>query len=168
MHQRISGPLITLLLACCVATGTVRAEAPASTPSLPDIVAQQREIQHAIEAGAIDRPSTALAAVRRAQAVVFTVTDGRTELSQLSPDEQMALHNALQAIQAQLDSDPQVAQARDVCKRERATGSKILETRCGTAREREITREGGRGYLEKRQICRPGEPGCSAGGDLRR
>lgn len=144
-------------LACMLAFGAA-AEDAAAPQELGEIVAEQRALQQAIEAGEVARPPAALAAIRRAQRVVFTVTDGRTALSQLPPDEQMHLHNALQKIETQLSGDRQAALDQDVCRRERATGSSIPETRCGTVREREITREGARGYLEKRQICRP--PGC--------
>ena len=129
--------------------------------SLQEILKQQDEIAAGIEAGDYDQlPARSISAIKRAQRVISNVTDGRTELKQLPPEDQVHLQNALQTVKAQLAATREAAAAQQVCWRERTVGSKIAVTRCGSEAERDEIRAGARGFMERTRTCTP--PDCGS------
>lgn len=150
--------MVALLLAaglCAVAA------AQSESASLQEILDQQAEIAAGIEAGDYAHlPARSISAIKRAQRTIANVTGGRTEIGQLPPQDQVHLENALQTVKAHLSGTRVAREEQQVCWRERPTGSKIAETRCGTEGERDIARAGARGYMERPRVCAP--PGCGS------
>jgi len=144
-------------LAC---SGAVLAN-PEKQASLQEILAQQGEIAADIEAGNYDQlPARSISAIKRAQKIITNVTEGRSELSQLPPEDQVHLQNALQTVKAQLAGTREAVAEQQVCWRERTVGSKIAVTRCGSEAEREEVRVGARGFMERARNCTP--PDCGS------
>jgi hypothetical protein len=131
-----------------------------STAPLPDIVQQQQKIRDELASGTLKLNPRQTRIVGEQQAIVFEVTEGKTSLSDLNADEQVRLRNALEAINAQVSPRLTANDEREVCWREKRTGSKLVTTVCGTEKERREAREGARDYLSKPSICQP--PGCGA------
>ena len=141
----------TLLLLALLAPAFAWASEPAE---LPQILEQQRALKASIEAGQLEGLTPRqISAVRKAQMDVFAVTEGKTSIDELTIDEKVRLQNALQRIDAQVAESPAAKDAQDVCWRERATGTAMKVTRCGTVAEMREAREGARGYLERPKTC---------------
>jgi hypothetical protein len=68
------------------------------------------------------------------------------------------MENALERINAEVKNNRAASDDQNVCWRERASGSKMKTTRCGTKAEMREAREGARDYMEKPKACVP--PGC--------
>lgn len=92
-------------------------------------------------------------AIRKAQATVFALTEGRTRLDELTVEEKVRLDNALERINAELGNSQAARDAEDQCRRERRSGSQLTSTQCATAGERDRLRDASRNALEKRRIC---------------
>lgn len=149
-----------VLFAVCAACAAVSAQDEGRT--LQDILDQQEEIAQAIEDGEYAHlPAASISAIKRSQRVIRNVTSGRSELSQLPPQDQVHLANALQTVKAKLDGSRQARDEQEVCWRERKTGSKISETVCGTEAERDFARAGARGFMERPRNCTPPDCGGS-------
>lgn len=129
--------------------------------SLQVLVQQQQALKADIEDGGIagltPRQNTI---VRKAQSEFFAVTEGKSELDQLSIDEKIRLENALERINAEIVNTRAGNDNQNVCWRERMSGTGLKKTRCGTKAEMREAREGARDFMEKPRVCVP--PGCGA------
>lgn len=132
----------------------------AQSVDLPQIVSQQRALALQLGDGSLSVTPRERNVVNKAQAEVFAIADGKATLAELNIAEKTRLDNALERINAVVSGGRRAQETQDVCWRERATGSKVAVTRCGTREEIEQGREGARGYLERPRICVP--PGCGA------
>lgn len=91
--------------------------------------------------------------VRKAQNEVFTVTEGKSRLADLSIDEKIRLENALERINAEVKNTKTASDDQNVCWRERVSGTGMNKTRCGTKAEMREAREGARDFLERPKVC---------------
>lgn len=154
--------MICLMVLLAASTGAWAAEnSSAQEDSLQVMVRQQQALMADMEDGGIQgltpRQNTI---VRKAQAEFFAVTEGKSKLDELSMDEKIRLENALERINAEVKNTRTAADSKNVCWRERVSGSKMKTTRCGTEAERREAREGARDFMEKPKVCIP--PGCGA------
>lgn len=133
--------------------------APAAEDKLAAIVQQQRALQADLDDGGIDGITTRQAnIIRKAQAEVFQITDGKHRLDELDMDDRVRLENALERINAQVVGTRLAQDEQQVCWREAKSGSTVKVTRCGSQAERDQVREGARAWMEKPKVCIP--PGC--------
>ncbi len=137
------------------------APAQTQTPTLAEIRDQQAEIAAGIEAGEYAHlPQRSISAIKRAQRTIDSVTSGRTDLSELTPTDQVHLNNALSTVKSHVEGTLRARNEQEVCWRERTVGTKIAETRCGTQAELDEARAGARGFMERPRNCTP--PDCGA------
>lgn len=124
------------------------------TATLSQIIEQQKAIASDIDAGkSNDLKAGQIDAIRKAQQKVFSLTDGKTEMKQLTPTERLALKNALEDIKAAWAGSFRAAEIEDVCWQEQTLGSRITKMRCATQEEARIAREGARGYTDRPHAC---------------
>ena len=144
--------LSTLLLACLP---VFAAEEPAAAQdSLQVLVDQQHALKANLDAGKTDGLTPRqLREVRTAQEQFFAVTEGKSTLDQLSISEKITVENALERINATVKNTRAAADEQNVCWRERASGTTLKVTRCGTKAEMREAREGARDYLERPKTC---------------
>lgn len=151
----------TMLLIGCLATGTAFTAEPSSgdEDALQRVVQEQKSLQTGLEGGdAGGLTARQISVIRKAQTEVFALAEGKTAFDQLTVDEQARLHNALERINAEVANTRMARDQQDVCRHETKTGSSIKTTRCATRAERDQTREGARGWMERPRVCVP--PGC--------
>ena len=98
--------------------------------------------------------------LNRAQRVVTDIAVKKRTLDQLNPADQIRLRNALGEVYAILKATRVAQEQRDVCWRERRTGSQIQSTRCATFEELLLAREGARAWLEDPPTCASRGNGC--------
>src|SRR5687768_13227368 len=128
--------------------------APAQPQKFEAIVAQQQALKRDLDAGKTDDLTTRqVNAIRKSQAEVFAVTEGKTSLDQLSMDEKVRLENALERINAEVKNTRAGRDGKQVCWRERMTGTNTKVTRCGTEAELREAREGARDFLDRPKVC---------------
>jgi len=127
----------------------------APTPEkLDQIVTQQQALKRDLDAGKTDGLTTRqVSVIRKSQAEVFAVTEGKTALDQLSMNEKVRLENALERINAEVKNTRAGQNDKQVCWRERMTGTNTKVTRCGTEAEMREAREGARDFLERPKVC---------------
>lgn len=151
--------LITAMLVAVVGTASAQGVPATEQDGLQRILEQQKVLQADLEDGGIEgltqRQNTL---VRKAQAEVFAVTEGKHRIDELSMDEKIRLENALERINAQVVNTRAASDEQNVCWRERVSGTTVKKTRCGTQAEMREAREGARDFLEEAKICVP--PGC--------
>lgn len=148
--------LSTLLLVCFAVTGAAFAQDQNvdNQDSLQILLDQQRELQVDLDDGGIEGLTTRQNnAIRKAQKEVFAVTEGKARLDELSVDEKVRLENALERINAEVVNTRTASNDRDVCWRERVSGTGVKKTRCGTEAEMREAREGARDFLERPRVC---------------
>jgi hypothetical protein len=151
--------VLTAGLVLSVAAWAQEAAPAAEEDGLVLIVEQQKEIKADLDDGGIDGLTPRQnGLVRKAQAEVFALVEGKSRLAELSIDEKVRLDNALERINAQVVNTREASDKRDVCWRERVSGTTVKKTRCGTEAEMREAREGARDFMEKGKIC--GGPGC--------
>jgi hypothetical protein len=92
--------------------------------------------------------------VRKAQDEVSSIVDGKDTLDQLSIDEKVRIENALELIDAKVVDTRAASDDQDVCWRERASGTHLKVTRCGTRAEMREAREDARDHLDRPKPCR--------------
>lgn len=149
----------TLLFAVALLVSGSPIWAAESPDPLRVILDQQTALKSHLDAGkAGGLTPRQLGVVRKAQKEVFAVSEGKTELNQLSIDEKVRLENALERINAEVKGGRLAKDQQEVCWRERMSGSQLKSTRCGTEAERREAREGARDFMEKPKVCVP--PGC--------
>lgn len=151
--------LIAAMLVAVVGTASAQGVPATEGDGLQRILEQQKVLQTDLEDGGIEgltpRQNTL---VRKAQAEVFAVTEGKHRIDELSMDEKIRLENALERINAQIVNTRAASDEQNVCWRERVSGTAVKKTRCGTQAEMREAREGARDFLEEAKICVP--PGC--------
>lgn len=151
----------TLTIAAALVLGSGGALAQAGSPDDADskdglqlIVEQQKALKADLDDGGIEGLTprqTKL--VRKAQDEVFAITDGKPTLDDLSMDEKVRLENALERINAEVVNTKAASDNRNVCWRERVSGTTVKQTRCGTEAEMREAREGARDFLERPKVC---------------
>ena len=151
--------LIAAMLVAVVGTASAQGVPATEGDGLQRILEQQKVLQTDLEDGGIEgltpRQNTL---VRKAQAEVFAVAEGKHRMAELSMDEKIRLENALERINAQIVNTRAASDEQNVCWRERVSGTTVKKTRCGTQAEMREAREGARDFLEEAKICVP--PGC--------
>ncbi len=151
--------LIAAMLVAVVGTASAQGVPATEGDGLQRILEQQKVLQTDLEDGGIEgltpRQNTL---VRKAQAEVFAVAEGKHRMAELSMDEKIRLENALERINAQIVNTRAASDEQNVCWRERVSGTAVKKTRCGTQAEMREAREGARDFLEEAKICVP--PGC--------
>lgn len=131
----------------------------AATDSLELILEQQQALRADLDEERVPEITKRQAnAIRKAQAVVFTLVEGKSRLAELTIEEKVKLDNALERINAELQGTHAARAGQDQCRRERRSGSQLESTQCASADERDRVRENSRNTLEKRHVC--GGPGC--------
>ena len=148
--------LMTLLLALAmVLPFDALAQDEAAPPEKLDrILAQQNELKRDLDAGKTEGMTTRqVNAIRKSQAEVFAVTEGKTSLDELSMDDKVRLENALERINAEVKNTRAGRDDKQVCWRERMSGTNTKVTRCGTEAEMREAREGARDFLERPKVC---------------
>lgn len=142
-----------LILALALPFAVLAQDAPAPQ-KLDQIVMQQEALKHDLDAGKTEGMTTRqVNAIRKAQSEVFSVTEGKTSLEQLSMNEKVRLENALERINAEVKNTRAGHDDKQVCWRERMTGTNTKVTRCGTESEMREAREGARDWLERPKVC---------------
>ncbi|BDU18401.1 hypothetical protein [Lysobacter auxotrophicus] len=148
------GWLLALGIACSSFAALAQDDAAAPPQKLDRILAQQQELKRDLDAGKTDGMTTRqVNAIRKAQVDVFAVTDGKTSLDQLSMDEKVRLENALERINAEVKNTRAGQDEKQVCWRERTSGTTMKVTRCGTEAEKREAREGARDFLDRPKVC---------------
>lgn len=143
--------LLCLLLSASFSVG--------ASDSLKTILAQQQQLRATLESGdTTGLTPRQIKVVRNAQADVFALTKGKSTLEEMNIEEKVRLENALERINAEIRGTRLSSEEKQVCWRERKSGSKLMVTRCGTQAEIDQAREGARAWMEKPRICVP--PGC--------
>ena len=142
-----------LILALALPFAVPAQDAP-PPEKLDQIVTQQQALKRELDAGKTDGMTTRqISAIRKAQTEVFAVTEGKTSLDQLSMDEKVRLENALERINAEVKNTRAGRDDKQVCWRERMSGSNTKVTRCGTESEMREAREGARDFMERPKVC---------------
>ena len=132
--------------------------ATAQPETLARIREQQQVLAEELDAGVLKMTPREAALVRKDQARVAKLLDGKASLDDLGVAERVELDNALERINALVVGTRGADEGRDVCRYERVTGSKMRKLDCATAAERGNARDNARAYLEKPRVCVP--PGC--------
>lgn len=141
-----------LLFAACLAQA--QNVGPDSRPSLPDMLAQQRQIRDQLQAGAAEYnhvDSMRRSRIYAAQGKVFALLEGHQSLSELATDDQLAVFNALKLIESHLvkrDEDD-----RMVCERVALVGTRRYETVCMTEADRRQRADKAKAMLLERAAC---------------
>lgn len=143
MNIRPTKTLVSLglLLVSGIVFAADTAPAPAPAPAPAQSVAEILSVQHGLRER-LDRhngeyarfDANAISRMERAQDNVFAMLRGVTSIDQLNPDQRTALSNSLDEIKAILLANDG---NRQVCHRERRTGSNLIELRCETVADRE-------------------------------
>ena len=160
---------LTALVSCPVAAAQVaggQAPSEQAEPStepeadgLELIREQQLELKATLDAGETEGLSVReVNRIRKEQAGVFALIDGKATLADMSINEKVELENALERINAYVKGGRAGRDEQDVCWRERMSGTSRMVTRCGTEKERDQAREGARDFLQRPKIC--SGPGC--------
>ncbi|MDG2517805.1 hypothetical protein [Lysobacter soli] len=148
------GVWLALAIACSAPLAAIAQDDAPAPQKLERILAQQQELKRDLDAGKTDGLTTRqVNAIRKAQVDVFTVTEGKTSLDQLSMDDKVRLENALERINAEVKNTRAGHDDKQVCWRERMSGSNTKVTRCGTEAEMREAREGARDFLERPKVC---------------
>jgi len=143
----------TLILMLALPFAAIAQDAPAPE-KLEVILTQQQALKRDLDAGKDNGLTTRqVSVIRKSQAEVFTVTDGKTSLDQLSMEEKVRLENALERINAEVRNTRAGHDDKQVCWRERQSGTTMKVTRCGTEAEMREAREGARDFLDRPKVC---------------
>ncbi len=150
-------------LALCVVFAFVWAGSAAATAEKPVglqvILEQQRSLAADLDAGKTrDLKAPQVEEIRKAQRELFKVTEGKTDLDALRPDEKVVVMNEVEKIKAIMAGTRAADEDKKICRRERTIGSQLVQTICTTKAEMEKRREMNREQAEKGRICEP--PGC--------
>jgi hypothetical protein len=155
--KKQSNPLWACVLALALAVPSIASaqDDPAPPPQkLQTILDQQQALKRDLDAGKAEGLSTRqVNVIRKAQLDVFAATEGKTSLDELSMDEKVRLENALERINAEVKNTRAGRDGKQVCWRERTSGTNTKVTRCGTEAEMREAREGARDFLERPKVC---------------
>ncbi|WP_345294102.1 hypothetical protein [Luteimonas vadosa] len=124
---------------------------------LAAILEQQRQIQTGLAAGeTYGLTPRQLGVVRKAQAEVFRLVEGKISMDELDIEQKVRLENALERINTQVkggDLDHAASGEQEICKRVRRSGATLKTTVCATRAEWDRVRQDSRDSLEKRRVC---------------
>lgn len=126
--------------------------------NIEEIVKQQREIRAQIEGDEYDLSQRERRKVFKDQERILELAEGHNSVDELNPVEQVEFRNAVERVAAAIADTRADRDNREVCWRERQSGSKIMKTVCGTQQEIADLRRGAREYLSAPRTCVP--PGC--------
>lgn len=152
----MKGLLLPVVLMVLLAASWVACAAdkpPAGDSSLPQMVERQHALKAQLDAGSSGLTPRQVKQVRKAQDEFFSIAAGKETLDQLSIDEKIRIENALELINAQVDDTRAASDGQNVCWREKASGTNLKVTRCGTKAEMREAREGARDYLDRPKAC---------------
>ena len=154
MKPAVVGFALAMLL------GLAPASAVASDQDTLQIVrAQQTALRTELDSGKVEGLTPRqLKSIRKAQLEVFALIEGKARIEALTIDDKVRLENALERINAEIKGTRLAGEEQQVCWRERASGTKMRVTRCGTQEEVDQAREGARAWMAKPKIC--SGPGC--------
>jgi len=141
--------------------------AHANADKVAMILQQQREIRAESEhsTGAYARfGADTLDRMHSAQDQVFRLLDGKTSVSDLRPDEQVELFNALEQVKAILADNEK---NRQKCWREHKLGTTMKVTRCATLAELEQVRRDSEQWKAEPTICGQRDAMTDCGGNTR-
>lgn len=143
--------LVVLTTAMTAATAQ---EPTAQQDGLQMILTQQQQLQRDLDDGKTSGMTTRqVNIIRKSQREVFAVTEGKTHLDQLTMEDKVRLENALERINAEVKGTRAGQDSKQVCWREKQTGTTVNVTRCGTEAEMREAREGARDFLERPKVC---------------
>jgi hypothetical protein len=158
--------ILSAALACGVAgmASAANNSAATGTTDQPQTVSEILTFQRALRER-LDKPygeysrfgESALSHMKRAQDKVFAMLQGVSSLDQLTPNQKTDLSNSLDEIKATLLANEG---NRQICHRERKTGSNLIELRCETVADREAHARDSREAM--REIAP--SPGTKSGG----
>ena len=129
--------------------------------SLVEIREQQTRLRDDLAAGTLKLDAGDRRKVTEQQGVVFRLIQGKSDIDELDPRQQVDLRNALEVIGASVSQVATSEDDREVCWREKRTGSKLVTTICGTVRERQQAKEAARDFLQEPRACRGSGCGSS-------
>jgi len=159
----------SLILSAALAFGVAGMACAANNPAtgtadqpqtVSEILTFQRNLRERLDKpyGEYSRfDQAALSHMKRAQDKVFAMLQGVSSLDQLSPNQKTDLSNSLDEIKATLLANEG---SRQICHRERKTGSNMIELRCETVADREAHARDSREAM--REIAP--SPGTKSGG----
>lgn len=158
--------ILSAALACGVAGSALAGDksAAAGAADQPQTVSEILTFQRGLRER-LDKPygeysrfkESDLVRMKRAQDKVFSMLQGVSSLDQLSPEQKTDLSNALDEVKATLLANEG---NRQICHRERKTGSNMIELRCETVADREAHARDSREAM--REIAP--SPGTKSGG----
>jgi len=128
---------LVLGIALAVAAGSALADPPQSPQSVSEILQVQHNLRQNLDNphGEYGRFSQAsIDKMKHAQDKVFSMLNGVTSLDQLNDFQKTDLSNALDEVKAVLLANEG---NRQICHRERKTGTNLVSLRCETMAERE-------------------------------
>jgi hypothetical protein len=146
--------IMFLICVLMLSFGAMAAEETQPEDDLGAALAQQREIRAALEAN--DAQYEYLGKNQRhnvlnAQDRLFAMTDGKSSLGELSPNDQVRAFNQLKRIEALLVRKD--ADQREVCERGKLTGSNQQQLMCFDKAEQDKRADRARDNLMVRPAC---------------
>lgn len=106
-----------------------------------------------------DMPRKQRDALLARQAELLALIDGKQQLSELGPEQQVAVQNALQALAA---AGSDAKSDRQVCKRVKTTGSHRMTTVCQSREQAAAQAEGARRDIDRVRSACDGNAGGAA------
>lgn len=128
-------PLLTsVLLAVSLATATASFASTAESDSadIAPLLERQREIAAMIRSRPKSLGEEQRQTVLREQATISAITEGKTSLSELAPEQRTQLMDAIEKVDAAIKEARAADEGRLICRRERAVGSSMPKTYCRT------------------------------------
>lgn len=150
-------PILLALLAMGSANAKSDKKPVAMTGDLP-VAAQIQKVEGALVSE--DYSEISLEDKSRVQQALGRIKlkmEGRTQVSELSPQDRTAVFNDQETINTILGRAHE--DSRMVCRRERSTGSNMAQSVCMTVAQRRKAQENGRGVLRDHQSFNNFNPG---------
>jgi hypothetical protein len=143
-----------LFAALALASFTVAADgsAPLKSLDITAIMTQQKQIQEDIIAQRgpyKELPDTKRVELLSRQASMMRLIDGKTSMTELSPDQQVEVFNTLEWMEVAINQDSD--DERMVCRREKALGSTRTTRICRTAAQEREAKERAREEFENQR-----------------
>lgn len=149
--------LLPMLLLCAAALQAQDAPDPAAL-DFGKLRSQQQALRPQIESAQgpyADMPRKRRDALLARQTELLALIDGKQGLSELNPEQQVAMQNALQAL---TDAESDAGSDRQVCKRVKTTGSHRISTSCRTRKQLKDEAENTRSGMERVRSACSGQP----------
>ena len=145
-------------LTLCILLAAMPCAVAQAADRLAEIRDQQQVLAQELDSGVLEVTPRQAMLIRKDQARIAKLLDGKAALADLGVAERVELDNALERINAAVVGTRGADEDADICRYERNTSSKIRKLDCATASQRQNSRDGARAYLEKPRVCMP--PGC--------